>query len=297
MTIKYNYIKGFSNFLWQGEWINTANYIKDHAVEDNGSSYICLVANGAGSSVIQPGVTSGWETYWAMMASGGPPESVDWDDKPLASSVPAGTIMHINGTSLIGTGRNMAGIMIQSDGTTWRPFGGRQKIAGVYGSEAAPLATLSATTNATNVKYDVGTDVGIPIGMLYEFAGIEVKATYQKQTSNTNQVVFGARMGRDTTIANTGIIGQVSIGTTATAGRTTRVNGIGRVITTGAYDDTPASSFTSDYATFNAAGSDAVADKSGNISTDALNYVIFFDQADVGTDVRALISYEVFWVD
>lgn len=297
MSIKYNYIKGFSNFLWKGEWVNSEDYVKDHAVNENGSTYICLIANGVSSSVVQPGVTSGWATYWGMMASGGPPESTTWDAKPTAVSVPDWTIIHINPSSLIGTSANPAGIMIQAVDGLWRPFNGRQKLAGAYGSEAAPLATLSATTNGTNVKYDVGTDVGILVGMLYASAGIEVVATFQKVTSNTNQVVFGARLGRDNTTANTGIVGQVSIGTTATAGRTTTVKGVARVITTGAYNDTPASVFTANYATINAAGSDAVADKSGNISTDALNYVIFFDQADVGTDARALISYEVFWVD
>lgn len=297
MAIKHSYIKGFSNFIWRGEWINTNNYAVDNGCEENGSSYICKVANGADTTVIQPGVTTGWATYWDVMASGGPPTSVDWDNTPLVTDVPVNTIMHINGTSLIGTGRNLAGIMIQSDGTNWRPFGGCQKIASSYASEASPITTLSNTTNATNQKYDVGTDVGINIGMLYESAGIEVKCLFQKQTASVNAITFGARMGRDTTTANTGIIVQGAIGITSAANRTARLESCARVITTGAYNDTPASNFTINYAIPNSPGSDAVADRSGNISTDALNYVIFYDNADVGTDVRALISYEVFWRD
>lgn len=291
---------GVAGINWRSGWLNSANYAVRDAVEENGSSFYCKAANGISTTVIQPGVTANWATYWDVLSSGGPPISVDWDTKPLVTDVPDGTIMHINGSSLIGTGKNLSGIMIQALNGKWRPFCGQQKLGSAYGSEATPLATnASGTTLATNIKFDVGTDIGVLIGMLYQYSGIRVRAVFERTNTEANDIEFKALLGRSNSVAaDAGTIATIPTGTTNTSPRSAKIDQTARVIVTGAYNDTPASKFVTDSVPVNTATSDVVADRDGAISTDALNYVTFWDkQNTLNTGNRILISYEVWWVD
>lgn len=280
-----------------GGWLNTANYAVRDAVEENGSSFFCKVANGISTTVIQPGVTSGWETYWDVIASGGPPSWIAWNDRPAANTVPFGTIYGILPASLIGTGKNPAGILIQSDGALWRPLGGAQKIAFAYGTEETPIATKSATTADVNTKYDVGTDPALLIGMMYLGSGVRVKCVYKKTSTGAVDTELKAYLGRDAASAsNSAILAIVSTGVSA-ATRSAKIDQTAIVTITGAYNDTPASRFTTDSIPVNTATSDVLVDRDGAISTGALNYVTFWDKPLLAaTESRALISYEVWWV-
>lgn len=51
---------------WQGEWSSGTAYSANQAVSHNGSSYVAITS----STAIEPGVTSGWQTYWMLLASG-----------------------------------------------------------------------------------------------------------------------------------------------------------------------------------------------------------------------------------
>lgn len=291
---------GIAGITWIGQWLNTANYVVRDSVAENGSSFYCKAVNGAGSTIVQPGVTSGWETYWDVLSSGGPPSTVLWDDKPSAPSVPGGTIYRIHPDSLIGSGKNTAGIMIQSDGVLWRPLGGQQKLGSAFGSEAAPLATnASGTTLATKIKFNVGTDIGVLIGMLYQGAGIRIRAVFEKTTIEGNATDFQALLGRSVAYADSGIIAIISTAASdVTNPRSIKLDQTARVVVTGAYNDATPSKFVSDSIPMNTNATEIVSDRDGFISTGALNYVTFWDkQNTLNTGNRILISYEVWWVD
>lgn len=290
---------GIPGITWIGAWADNVNYAVRDAVTENGSSFYCKVVNGPGTAVKQPGVTSGWETYWDVLSSGGPPSTLAWADLPDVATVPDGTIYRIDPASLIGTGKNLSGIMVQAGNGKWRPLGGQQKLGSAFGSEAAPLATnASGTTLATKIKFDVGTDIGILIGMLYQGAGIRVRAVFERTTSELNVIDFQALLGRSVASADSGIIGIVSTSVGDSNPRSIKIDQTARVIVTGAYNDTPASKFVSDSIPLNFSTSDVVADRDGFISTGALNYVTFWDkQNTLNTGNRILISYEVWWVD
>ena len=98
--------------------------------------------------------------------------------------------------------------------------------------------------------------------------------------------------------ADSGIIGIVSTSVGDSNPRSIKIDQTARVVVTGAYNDTPASKFVSNSCPINTNSTEVVADRDGFISTDALNYVTFWDkQNTLNTGNRILISYEVWWVD
>lgn len=52
---------------WQGGWDAGTTYTTADSVSYNGTSYVART----GSTGVEPGVTSGWETYWQVLATGG----------------------------------------------------------------------------------------------------------------------------------------------------------------------------------------------------------------------------------
>lgn len=51
---------------WSGQWSGSTTYVINDGVNNGGTSYIAI----AGSTNIEPGVTSGWESYWMVLAGG-----------------------------------------------------------------------------------------------------------------------------------------------------------------------------------------------------------------------------------
>ena len=58
-------------YTWQGTWSDATDYNPRDTVYNDGNSYICLVANGVSTSVVEPSITAGWETYWDMFVAKG----------------------------------------------------------------------------------------------------------------------------------------------------------------------------------------------------------------------------------
>jgi len=81
---------------YQGVWSNVVAYSINNLVMDGGTTYICTAANTA----IEPGVTSGWASYWTVMGSPG-----------ITNGAGANVIPKSNGTNLVTSG-------ISDDGTT-----------------------------------------------------------------------------------------------------------------------------------------------------------------------------------
>ena len=51
---------------WLGEWDSATSYVESDSVSWNGSSYAARQAN----SNVEPGVDTGWEDYWQLLAAG-----------------------------------------------------------------------------------------------------------------------------------------------------------------------------------------------------------------------------------
>lgn len=51
---------------WTGVWNSSTTYTVGQAVSHNGTSYVAIT----GSTNVEPGVTSGWQTYWMVLAGG-----------------------------------------------------------------------------------------------------------------------------------------------------------------------------------------------------------------------------------
>lgn len=55
---------------WQGAWVTATSYAVDDAVENDGSSYICIQAH-TSDAASEPGVGGSWSSYWNLMAQKG----------------------------------------------------------------------------------------------------------------------------------------------------------------------------------------------------------------------------------
>ena len=58
------------DITWQNAWVITTVYTTNQAVENDGSSYVCIL-NHTASASDEPGVGGSWTTYWDLMADKG----------------------------------------------------------------------------------------------------------------------------------------------------------------------------------------------------------------------------------
>lgn len=61
-----DYELGQAAIVNKGAWNSSASYVVLNTVTHNGGSFMAISAN----SAIEPGVTSGWSSYWVPMAKG-----------------------------------------------------------------------------------------------------------------------------------------------------------------------------------------------------------------------------------
>jgi len=61
-------ISGIS--YWAGAWAVSTDYTKGQGVENDGSTYVCILAH-TSSAIDEPGVGANWEIYWDLIASKG----------------------------------------------------------------------------------------------------------------------------------------------------------------------------------------------------------------------------------
>jgi biotin carboxyl carrier protein len=59
---------------WQGAWATSTAYSVDDVVENEGSSYICILGHTSGAST-EPGVGASWETNWELLAQAASPDA------------------------------------------------------------------------------------------------------------------------------------------------------------------------------------------------------------------------------
>lgn len=69
-TLSFSAIAGGYLLIWQGAWVDPTAYALNSGVENDGSSYISILAH-TSDSTTEPGVGASWETYWDLLAVGG----------------------------------------------------------------------------------------------------------------------------------------------------------------------------------------------------------------------------------
>ena len=89
------------SFSWKGAWVTATDFAANDVVENDGSSYICILAHTSDASN-EPGVGIDTETYWALMVEKG------------ADGVGAGTVTSVDVTG--GTGLDSSGGPVTSSG-------------------------------------------------------------------------------------------------------------------------------------------------------------------------------------
>lgn len=63
--------QGDQGLVWQGAWTTATAYALDDAVENDGSSYVCISAHTSGDTDDEPGVGATQATYWDLIAAKG----------------------------------------------------------------------------------------------------------------------------------------------------------------------------------------------------------------------------------
>ena len=59
------------SITWRNGWVTSTVYAVNDAVENNGSSYICITAHAAGADLDEPGIGANASIYWALMVEKG----------------------------------------------------------------------------------------------------------------------------------------------------------------------------------------------------------------------------------
>lgn len=94
MTTEYKWEDGASSSVgtitnWIGAWATSTAYTLGDGVQNDGSSYICILAHTSGAAS-EPGTGASWETYWDLVASKG--EKGDTGEQgPTGLTGPQGT--------------------------------------------------------------------------------------------------------------------------------------------------------------------------------------------------------------
>ncbi len=102
---------------------------------------------------------------------------------PAANSVPVGTVVMLDGSSVLtGFGKNPV-IYVYSDGTRWRPEGGRQVLyQAQYGTLASPTNSI---TSATTFTLGTGGNPVIPAGLLAAGSRVLIESLWVKDGTTT----------------------------------------------------------------------------------------------------------------
>ena len=211
-----------------------------------------------------------------------------WAAKPAASSVPVGTHIMIDPSSFGGTHKYNVGPTAVSDGTNWKPAGGRQLIMRASGSNSVPIATGSGTSATL---FNIATNFSMPANFFtYAGGGLHIKAKFRKTDADANSSVFTVRWGE---FNGTG--SEIVTTLTATgAGREAKIDTTARVTVTGA---SGVAEFNTDSIPSNSTATTLIIDRLGNFNTTAISYLV----ATVACSANAaathsLVSFEAWWV-
>lgn len=218
---------------------------------------------------------------WSEITSGGGSTTVLWANRPSASLTPGGEII----ISDLGYQK------MYSDGTNWRPVGGRLRLRSQRGLKAAPIATLTGP----GLFAVPGGAVVIPAGLLTSDAAVTVQAEATETSGTSGILQLTAHIGTVNTgagsnqfaLANisSGTGGQFAVSTcikfaSSTTATTRRDAGCG------------ANAVTSN--TSGTANVLSIIDLTTKLDTSSVMYVNVGAYSNVDGAVSKLVTYDVF---
>ena len=133
----------------KGAWIDSVTYAALNTVTHNGGSFMAIASN----SNVQPGVTSGWATYWVPMAKGIKTIDVVAVDSSTAHAV----ITLSDGTTVTGSNFGTAAIAAGSITDTEITSSGISKIADGSVTNSKVVRTGANAVLPINVGIKAGT--------------------------------------------------------------------------------------------------------------------------------------------
>ena len=162
------------------------------------------------------------DAAWAEVTSGGggSATTVLWANRPSASSAPGAEII----VSDLGYQK------MYSDGTNWRPVGGRLRLRSNRGLVATPVASR---TNSGVIALPGG-NVTIPAGLLTSDATISyyIDAVATSASASSANVTFNIKIGTNTTATSNNTGSSVSTSISSAAGGQFAISGCIKLSTT-----------------------------------------------------------------
>ena len=207
--------------------------------------------------------------------------TVLWANRPAASATPGGEII----VSDLGYQR------MYSDGTNWRPVGGRLRLRSQRGLKTTPIATLTGP----GLFAVPGGAVVIPAGLLTNDASVTVQADALETSGTAGYLTLFSYIGTVNTVAGSNIFaytqidnstgGQLAVSTcikfaSSTTATTRRDAGYGANATTANSSGTINMLY--------------LVDCTAKLDTSSVMYVNVGPGANVAGSISKLITYDVF---
>lgn len=155
------YNLGQAAIVSKGAWSSSATYNVLNTVTHNGGTFMAIAPN----SNVEPGVASGWATYWVPTALGIKTVVVSAVDSSTAQA----TITLSDGTSIVGGTFNTATVAAGSIGTEQLANGGVTTDKYADGSVTAEKLGSDILPSNVGIKYgtDTPTTSTISNGQIY----------------------------------------------------------------------------------------------------------------------------------
>ena len=220
---------------------------------------------------------------WAEVTSGGGggAATVLWADRPAASSTPGAEII----VSDLGYQK------MYSDGTNWRPVGGRLRLRSQRGLINAPIATLTGS----GLFALAGGAVVIPAGLLTNDAAVTVMAESVTTSGTAGILQLTAHIGTGNTWAtsNQFALSNISSGTEAQHAISTCIKFTSSTSAT-TRRDAGCGANAGVASSAGANGTLVLTDFTAKLNTSAVMYVNVGAYSNVAGAVSKLVTYDVF---
>lgn len=176
--------QGAKGINWQGAWATSTAYVVDDAIENDGSSYICISDHTSGATD-EPGVGASWTTFWNLLAAKGDVGATGADGANGKSLIEIGWAQHKSASSTYEVVRDLI-----FPGTTAYGTPTAAKIIGfvdpsttgqvrLYDVTNKQIIAESATfVNETKAILDFGTLSNLPAGeAIFEIQVVRVSGS------------------------------------------------------------------------------------------------------------------------
>jgi hypothetical protein len=152
---------------WEGSWATSTAYIALDTVENNGNSYICILAHTSGDTDDEPGVGATQATYWDLIVQAGSAGAagLDWQGSWVTSTAYAVNdgVKNSNASFICTTAHTSSASDEPEVGGSWTTYWDYLAEQGGAGAGSGDLLAAnnlsdvsSAATSATNLGLGTG---------------------------------------------------------------------------------------------------------------------------------------------